>query len=524
MKASEMLAGIGYKLMMGDLDVEVLDLVDDSRKVTEGAVFICRKGNITDGHSYIDDAMARGAVGIVITEDIEAADNHISGGHVENGIRKSFVAKLEDSRDCIGQLCNNFWNYPSHKLMMIGITGTKGKTTVAYMLRSVLREAKVKTGLIGTVEIDDGVTVSPAVNTTPGTVCLYRKIADMVDNDVEVCVMEVSSQGLMLGRVDGVDFDIGIITNISPDHIGKCEHATFEEYVRWKSSLMGMCRGAVINTDDKYSPEFYFMARMQHTPIWTYGVKHYRRMYTAAKDIVGDYRAYHVENYNDRGCIGTVIEVEGNKTGIGHITLGVPGMFNVYNAVAVCAVGDMLGIPEDILNSALCEINIPGRFERITKYKGLNIYIDYAHNAASLENILKTLRKYTNGRIICLFGCGGGRARNRRAGMGSVAGKLADITIITSDNPRNENPETIISDIESGIAGTGGKYVKIVDRKEAIRYAIQIADCKDVILLAGKGHETYQDVGGCKVHMDERELIGQILEEQKDHVVCRCYS
>lgn len=520
MRAVDLFAGMAYSVISGSLDCEVTDIVSDSRKVTVGAVFICRKGALTDGHRYIDDAVGRGAAGVVLTEDVQLPGKYSSAC-------TPFVVRLYGGSRSIGGLCNNFWDYPSRRLVVIGVTGTKGKTTITCAIRRVVELWGRKAGMAGTIEIYDGKRHTPSENTTPDVVDVHRFIADMVANGAEYCIMEVSSQGLMKGRVAGVSFDIGVYTNLSADHIGVNEHRTFEEYERWKESFFSMCKLAVINRDDTYAECFETAARRAGAAVIGYGVRKCSGCRNdGGSDRVRDYTAEDVHPVILRGMMGAGYRLAGDEriSGGGHsyVTVGMPGDFNVYNSLAALAVCDVLGVPHEIIWRGLSEMSAEGRLEAVPVSDKFGVFIDYAHNAVSLSSVLSTIRRYRPRRIICLFGCGGGRARARRRQMGRVSGQLADLTIITSDNPRNEEPEKIMSDIEEGVLQSCGRYVMLPDRKEAIRYALRHAGEGDVILLAGKGHERYQDVQGVKLHMDERELIREIMEEENAGAICGC--
>lgn len=504
MRAYRLFDGVPHSILAGDLDLEVTDLVQDSRQVTPGAVFVCRAGTVTDGHNYIDDAMNRGAAGIILTDDLELPGMY-------NTLQHIFVAKMDDYRRSIGRLCNNFWDHPSRHLTVIAVTGTKGKTTTSYMIKNMLERGGCRTGLIGTIEICDGVNTFPSVNTTPDTLYLHRKLADMVRHGAKYCVMEVSSQGLMCSRISGMDIDIAIYTNLSPDHIGANEHRTFEEYCRWKRKLFSECRYAVINADDIYSGMFGQTAEETGARLVRYGVKN-------GDAVCG--RRVHISKCG--GALGVGCDIFFPDGEIMPVNIQAPGKYNVFNALAAASVGYILGIPRESMALALEQTKVRGRMESVPVSDEFMVYIDYAHNAVSLLSVLMTLRKYDPHRILCVYGCGGGRSRNRRMGMGRVSGEYAEMTIITSDNPRMEDPEAIMDDIEAGVMESSGRYVRITDRKEAIRYALTNAERGDIVLLAGKGHETYQEVLGEKRHMDERELIQQILEEEDAGNICGC--
>ena len=525
MRAECLFAGISYKLITGSLDREVSDVVDDSRQATKDSVFVCRVGSVTDGHRFVEDAIKHGASGIILTDENEDADRLALIKGIVESHGEVFVVMMYDHRHSIGVLCNNFWEFPSKKLGVIGVTGTKGKTTVTYMMKRALEMCGYTTGLIGTIEIDDCSRHIQSVNTTPGVVTLHRTIYNMVANGAKYCVMEVSSQGLKLGRVSGVDFDVGVYTNISPDHIGKNEHECFEEYVRYKSTLFSMCRNIVINIDDMYAE---CMCGSQvpcggknDIQLVGYGVDHQsKKLYDRFSGHIPIYEGINVHETQNGGFPGNECELVTPNGDSMPMRIKIPGKFNVYNALAVIAAGDTLGLPINIVTGALTDIYIRGRMEPVSVSDEFLVYIDYAHNQASLESALRTLRPYCRGRIYCVFGCGGNRAKSRRTGMGKVAGMMADITIVTNDNPRFEDPGEIMDDIEDGLKNVGAEYIRIPDRKEAIRYGLTHAHSGDIVLLAGKGHETYQDVRGHKFHMDERELIGQILEEEDAGVIC----
>jgi UDP-N-acetylmuramoyl-L-alanyl-D-glutamate--2,6-diaminopimelate ligase len=394
------------------------------------------------------------------------------------------IIRLPDYRKNLGIICGNFWKHPEKKLTIIGITGTKGKTTVSYMTKKMLESGGFKIGIVGTVEIYDGETSCSSRNTTPSVIDLYRVMHSMVENSVSHCILEVSSQALMQGRVSGIKMDVALFTNLSPDHVGKDEHRFFEEYARWKTSLFLNCNVAVLNEDDTYYPMFEQAARSGSAKIIKYSLK--------------------------------------DGMDIGLAETGMPGKINVYNYLAASVVAERYGVSKELRSKCLDGFCVRGRMEKVKVPCDFTIYIDYAHNGLSLQNALSSLREGCLNRIICVFGCGGNRSKSRRYHMGEVAGELADFTVVTSDNPRYENPFAIMEDIEQGIKKTRGKYTKIEDRKEAIRYAMREAEEGDIILLAGKGHETYQEIYGQKTYMDERDLIHEILEEEDECTICGC--
>ncbi len=484
MKLTKLLERLEYSCLQGNLDKEITGIYNDSRKVTENSLFICIKGAVSDGHSYAAQVAEKGASVIVVQDPVEVPESVT-------------VLQVEDSRYAMALIAAAWYDYPAEKLRVIGITGTKGKTTTTYMIRSILEAAGHKVGLIGTIEAIIGNKVIPACNTTPESMTVQEYFAEMVNIGCDSVVMEVSSQGLMLHRTAGIPFEIGIFTNLEPDHIGPAEHSSFEEYLECKSRLFKQCKLGILNADDKHLEDIL----KGHTcQVETYGFSE-----------KADFRATDSKLVSKPGYLGIDYHVSGKRNF--QVEIDIPGKFSVYNSLAAIAVCDHFGVTDANIVSALSQAKVKGRIEMIKVSDDFTLMIDYAHNAMALESLLTTLKEYHPKRLVCLFGCGGNRSKSRRYEMGEVAGKLADFTIITSDNPRFEEPEAILADIESAISKTDGKYIKITDRKEAIAYAIHHGQPGDVIVLAGKGHEDYQEICGVKYPMDERVLIKEILEE-----------
>lgn len=493
MKLKDLLKGIEYTIINGDLDTEVACVENDSRKVKSGALFFCVNGAVFDGHQFAADVVENGAVALVVEKEVELPDNSSVA-----------VIKVAKVRYAMGIICSLFYGKPSEQLTVIGITGTKGKTTTAYMIKEMLENAGHRCGLIGTIESIVGDKVTPAGNTTPESVIMQKTLKEMVEAGLDSVVMEVSSQGLMLDRVAGISFDYGIFTNLSEDHIGPNEHKDFDEYLGWKAKLFTLCKTGVFNVDDIY----YERILQNHTcGVVTYGMKEN-----------ADYRAVNPELFKKEGCLGITYDLKGKYEE--NIMVSLPGEFTVHNSLSAIAVAKEMGVPMDKIIEILTDIHVKGRVELIPISDEFTILIDYAHNAMSLKSILLTLKNYKPVRLISLFGCGGNRSKARRYEMGEVSGNMADLTIITSDNPRDEEPQAIIDDIRTGIEKTDGEFVEIIDRKEAIRYAIMNAKAGDVIVLAGKGHEDYQEIKGKKYHMDERDLIREVLEEEDVSKIC----
>ncbi len=487
MKLSKLLEKSEYILMQGSTDVEITDLVYDSRKVTKNSVFVCISGAVSDGHEYVSDAINKGAAAIITEKDIEAPDS-IS------------VVKVNNSRLTLANMSAAYFDYPAEKLKTIGITGTKGKTTTTYMVRSILESAGLKTGLIGTIETIIGDEVISSDNTTPESYILQKYFAKMVEAKCDLVVMEVSSQGLMLNRVAGFVFDFGIFTNIEPDHIGPNEHKDFEEYLACKGLLFKNCKVGIVNGDDVRAKD---VLEGCTCTVESYGLNEGR-----------DLRAADVNLFHNDGVLGVTYQVEGLMNF--PVTLNVPGKFNVYNSLTAIAICRHFNMKEDVIKKALLNVKVKGRVEPVQVSGKFSVMIDYAHNAMSLKSLLTTIKEYEPKRLVCLFGCGGNRSKLRRFEMGEISSNLADLTVVTSDNPRNEEPEDILNDIITGVKKADGEYIAIIDRKEAIRYCIENAKEGDVVILAGKGHEDYQEIRGVKHKMDERRLISQVLEELKE--------
>ncbi|HPF29864.1 MAG TPA: UDP-N-acetylmuramoyl-L-alanyl-D-glutamate--2,6-diaminopimelate ligase, partial [Lachnospiraceae bacterium] len=391
---------------------------------------------------------------------------------------------------------------PAAKLKTIGITGTKGKTTTTYMVKSILENAGYHVGLVGTIEIMTGKRTIPAKNTTPESYLVQEYFAEMVEAGCEVVVMEVSSQGLMMHRTAGFTFDYGIFTNIEPDHIGPNEHKDFADYLSCKGRLFRQCRVGIVNGDDT------------HVKCVVDG--HTCELETFGFDSDNDLVASNPQLINGGSYLGVSFKVSGLQNL--EVEADFPGRFSVYNALTAIAICRHFQVSQEGIRSALKSARVKGRIEMVPVSDDYTLMIDYAHNAMALESLLTTLLEYHPKRLVCLFGCGGNRSKIRRYEMGEVSGKLADLTIITSDNPRTEEPLDIIRDIVSGIQKTNGNFVQIPDRKEAIAYAIENGKKGDIIVLAGKGHEDYQEINGVKYPMDERVLIQEILKEMKESV------
>lgn len=487
MKAKALLEKLTYTVEKGTIETEVSAVVYDSRKAEKDCLFICIRGMKFDGHDCIEEVLEKGAAVLVVERDVNLPADC-----------KATVIKVENTRYAMAYIAAAWFGNPAKRLKVIGITGTKGKTTTTYLVKSMLEGAGRKVGLIGTIEVIIGDKHIPANNTTPESYLLQKYFKDMADAGCDTVVMEVSSQGLKLHRTQGFIFDYGIFTNLEPDHIGEGEHADFEEYLACKGLLFKQCRVGLVNGDDVHCDAVI----AGHTcSIEKFGLKD-----------GNDLAAANLRLVKRPGELGVAFATKGLVSMEAEVTT--PGRFSVYNALTAIAICRHFAVPKETIQKALLAAKVKGRIEMVKVSDDFTLLIDYAHNAMSLESLLKSLKEYEPHRLICLFGCGGNRSKLRRYEMGEVSGRLADLTIITSDNPRFEEPQDIIEDIKTGILKTGGSYVEICDRKEAIAYAIDHGEPGDIIVLAGKGHEDYQEIKGVKYPMDERNLIADILAER----------
>lgn len=487
MKIKDLVKELDYEILAGSEETEITTLVYDSRKVEQGSVFVCISGSVRDAHEFIPDVAKKGAAAVIVEKDVTPID----------GIT---YVRVKDTRLALAVMSAAYFGHPAEKLKTIGITGTKGKTTTTYMVRSILESAGIKTGLIGTIESIIGDEKIPSANTTPESYRVQELFAKMVDAGLDAVVMEVSSQALMLHRVSGFVFDIGVFTNLEPDHIGENEHRDFADYMHCKSLLFQQCKHGIFNGDSEHLQGIL----QGHTcSVETFG-------YGKNNDLVAE----NVELKKEHGALGVRYHISGELDM--DVEVNVPGSFSVYNSLTAIAICHHFGVSQEKIKEALLHVSVKGRIEIVPVTKRYTLMIDYAHNAMALESLLTTLKEYEPGRLVCLFGCGGNRAKSRRYEMGEVSSRLADLTVVTSDNPRNEEPMDIINDILVGVKKADGAYVTIPDRKEAIAYCMEHAQDGDIIVLAGKGHEDYQEIKGVKHHMDERELIADIIREHPD--------
>lgn len=486
MELRAVVSGLDGLKARGNLDIDIKSIESDSRKVTAGAMFVAIVGFETDGHKYIKQAIENGASAIVIQEGIKIKKEELNDNIT--------VIMAPDTRKAAAKIACNFYKNPASKLKMIGITGTKGKTTTSFMVKAILEEQGKKVGLIGTVANYIGSkSLGESSRTTPDSLELQKLLRQMVNEKIEYVVMEVSSQALKLHRVENIEFEVGVFTNFSEDHISPNEHPDMEDYFNSKLRLMQISKTSFINSDDFRVSKICKL--LPEKDINSFGIDNQANL--LAKDIT-------ITNASVDFKVKINEKNERVKTGI-------PGRFSVYNSLAAICVATKFGANATQIKEALLKVRVPGRSELIDNKKGITIMIDYAHSPESLQSILSAVKSYTRGKVISVFGCGGDRDRTKRPIMGQISTNIADITIITSDNPRTEDPESIIKEIEKGANKSKGKYVSIIDRTEAIKYAINMATKNDIIVLAGKGHETYQEVNGIKKHYDERDIIKEVI-------------
>ena len=469
MRLNELLGKIEYE---GNADIEVTGVACDSRLVKDGYVFVCIKGYETDGHLYAQKATENGASVLVVEDDVTADVP---------------VVKVKDSRRIFAILCSSFYNNPTKEFKLIGITGTNGKTSVTYLTKTILENDGHKVGLIGTNQNMIGDEIFETSRTTPDSFELNRLFRQMADAKCDTVIMEVSSHSLYLDRVYGCEFDVGAFTNLTQDHLDF--HKTMENYLDAKAILFNMCKKGVINADDAASGKLLEKATC---PCLTFGI-----------DNSCDIKAENI----GFGAKGVEFTVSGTK-----FNLSIPGKFSVYNALTAISVCRALGMPDSKIADGLSKAKgVRGRAQVVDLGFDFTVLIDYAHTPDGIENILNTVKGFAKGRVIILFGCGGDRDNKKRPIMGKIASTLADFCIVTSDNPRTENPADIIKQILSGIKGDNYKVIE--NRRDAIEYAVKTANKDDVVILAGKGHETYQTIGKENFHFDEEEILYEIRDK-----------
>ncbi len=488
MNLKKLIENYEFELIQGNIDTDIKSLTIDSRNVSEGSLFVCIEGFRTDGHKFSKMAGEKGASAILCTKDVDATDNVT-------------VIKVKNSRDALAFISAKFYNEPSEKFRLIGVTGTNGKTSSTYFLETILENVNRKSAVIGTVETRIGgkkfdfekAGIHIATSTTPDTIELNMLFDKMVCENVDDVVMEVSSHALELKKVDYCKFEIGVFTNLTQDHLDL--HSTMENYCKAKSRLFKMCKYGIINADDKYANEIMKDASCDIT---TFGIEN---------DC--DIKAENINYFMDKVTFDVKINGEAFN-----FELNIPGRFSVYNALGAIGASLKLGISvEDIQKGISLIKGVPGRIQNVKNDKGFNVIVDYAHTPDGLENIINAVREFTKGKVITVFGCGGDRDRKKRPIMGEISAKLSDYSILTSDNPRSEEPKSIIDEIENGVKPITSNYIKITDRKEAIFKAVAIAQKGDSVIIAGKGHEDYEIFADKTIHFDDTEVAKEALEE-----------
>ena len=487
MKLEKLLNNIEYTLLKGSIDILVKDIAYDSRNVLKDYAFIAIVGNNVDGHDYIDSAIDKGASVIIVSKDVDVSSDVT-------------VIKVDDTSKILSRLSMNLFDNPQKKMKTIAITGTKGKTTVSFMIKKILEVAGYRCGVIGTTGIYIGDKYYVSKNTTPLSYDTIKYMNEMVNDGIEYLVIEVSSQALKYDRVNDIMFDYGIFTNLTRDHISEFEHSDMDDYVNSKAKLFKQCINGIFNLDDEY---FFSMVDMGESSINTYG-------YSDKADL----RIEKMDLYRDGSKIG--IDINLNGVIKDSFRVSTPGKFSSYNVMAAILTCQMMGIDVKYMKKALSDFSVKGRIEPVMVSDDFTLLIDYAHNGVSTESILSTIREYKPKRIVTIFGCGGNRSRDRRFEMGEVAGKYSDFCIITEDNNRYEEFDDIAKDIIVGINKTDCEYKIIANRKDAIKYAIENGMSGDIIMLLGKGHEDYMEIKGERIPFDERVIIREILDEIKN--------
>jgi len=464
---------------IGQTDIEINEIEYDSRKVKKGDLFCCIVGTFSDGHGYAQQAVDAGAAALLVQRQLPVAIPQIV---------------VPNTRIAMAEMAATMYGHPEREMKMVGITGTNGKTTTTYMVKSIAERAGEKVGLIGTIRNMIGDQVIHTERTTPESVDLFRLLREMKQENVDVVVMEVSSHSLDQHRVHGILFDAAEFTNLTQDHLDY--HKTFENYFEAKKKLFYQSKAAVINLDDPYAGRFMDGLTI---PVTTFGVR--ERADILASEIEITTRGVQFD-----------LRTPGGDT---KMNIPIPGLFSVFNAMGAVGIALQLGYPMSCIKSGLEDMHsVSGRLERLdTKEKGFSVFLDYAHTPDALENILKTVKTFARARVITVFGCGGDRDRAKRPIMGEVAGRFSDMLVVTSDNPRTEDPLSILEAIEEGVKKSGCDYVMIEQRRDAIQHALTIANKDDIIVIAGKGHENYQEINGVKYHFDDKEIVEELIND-----------
>lgn len=459
-------------------DTDICSIEYDSRRVKKGSLFCCIVGAMFDGHSFAQSALDSGATALLVERKLPLPAPQIV---------------VKNARKAMAEMAAAFYGYPQREMMMLGVTGTNGKTTTTYMVKAIAEQAGKKVGVIGTIRNLIGNESIHTDRTTPESVDLFRILRMMADAHVDLVVMETSSHALEQFRVHGIKFDVGLFTNLTQDHLDY--HKSFDNYLAAKKTLFLNSKKAVINVDDPYSGR---MMEGLAIPFMTFGVRDRADISATDIDITTD------------GVRFDLHTPEGEV----FLNLAIPGLFSVFNAMGAAGMALAGGMKLSAVKAGLESLtSVSGRLEPVKTNRDFSVFVDYAHTPDALENVLKTVQQFAKGRVICVFGCGGDRDRAKRPIMGEIAGRFSELAVITSDNPRTEDPMAIIETIEEGVKRSGTKYAVIENRKEAIRYALSVAQGDDVIMIAGKGHENYQEIKGTKYHFDDKEIVEELLSE-----------
>lgn len=483
MKLKDLLSGINYTCITGNTEQEIDQVIYDSRIKTKKGLFIAIEGYQTDGHKYIEPAIENGACVVLVQKPIYIEAKDVT------------IIQTDDTRLAMAKIANNQYQHPSSNFKLVGVTGTNGKTSITFLLGQILEAYKQKVGIIGTIENRIGNQVLKAERTTPESLDLQRLFRKMADEKVDTAMMEVSSHALELKRTVGSEFKVGIFTNLTQDHLDF--HKTMENYAKAKAKLFKCCEVGIVNRDSEYTQ---LITEGATCKLVTYGIDH-----------EADYHAKNIQ-ITAAGVTYTLNTPEGEF----EVCVPIPGKFTVYNTLAVIAAARQLEIPMEHILKALTEVaGVPGRVQSFTSQKGYSVLVDYAHTPDGLENVLETIKEFVKGRIITVFGCGGDRDATKRPIMGRIAAQYSDHVIITSDNPRTEDPFKILNQVEVGVKEFAKNYDKVEDRESAIKMALQEAKAEDVVLIAGKGHENYQILKDRIIHFDDCEVVRNYLQEEQ---------
>lgn len=497
-KLTDLLASIDYDVICGNLDISVNAVTTNSRKVTNGDLFVAVIGVNNDGHKYVKSAIDNGASCVVIDKNNTLITNEEIIDYVGD---KVTVISCDDNSIASAEIYAKYLGEPEKSIEFIGVTGTKGKTTATFMIYEILKRSGINSGLLGTVCNYVNGQKKTTTNTTLPMTDLYDTILELKEGNTKACVMEVSSHGLKQRRVHGIEYKVACFTNFFEDHIGPNDHPDMEDYFNSKMMIFDKSEFAIVNSDCNEAKRVFDSAKKSGCTVYTYG-------FTAESDVYATdiRRAYVTDTAGSRFMLKSPWYE-------GEVSVSMQGEFNIYNALLAISVAGVLGVDFSTVKDALANTKVPGRVQPVINNLGISCLVDYAHNEASLQSVLEAMRPYVDGRIISVFGCGGDRSHERRFGMGRVAGKYSDYTVITSDNPRTEDPDFIISQIVIGISETDGEYEIEANREIAIEKAIKMAKPGDLVLIAGKGHEDYQEINGVKTHFDDYEVASKVIAQ-----------